>query len=354
MQLDSKKYTKLIVKAYEEKRDANLLSHLLINPSTASIRQECLNVYTEKTRNGEQEEEYTLRSFFGVLPPGKNFGKVIEKYELDRFRPLQGLINGKIKNPTLANVELLAWLIDFTPRPLSRAQKAFENPYTRASLVSPITGGDEGNAKPNQIDTNAVEIKEVLSTTNAGNTESLREDEDNKTAIKNSEGVTNIQAKNPGGNVKNKKLRIAAAIALILTILFGGIYIIGQQERSPKMPFGNVGTGCMYWSNDHYEQVACNEEPKGRLILPLNEEKMKNFKKITMEDTITEKSIGVIYYLKNEGKIEYFTTGGNHPVYVTRPLKVLSPYMFDEHLREKKVIGKDSLAEQKTKFINNK
>jgi hypothetical protein len=45
---------------------------------------------------------------------------------------------------------------------------------------------------------------------------------------------------------------------------------------------------------------------------------------------------------------------GNHPVHINRSLKVLSAYMFGEHLAPKQAIAKDSLAGQKTKFINNK
>ncbi|MEI9956932.1 MAG: hypothetical protein WDM90_11665 [Ferruginibacter sp.] len=41
-----------------------------MHPTTANIRQECFNVYNERIKRGE-EEQNTLRAFFGVPPVGK-------------------------------------------------------------------------------------------------------------------------------------------------------------------------------------------------------------------------------------------------------------------------------------------
>lgn len=352
MTLLFKDYIDLVVKAYEERRDANHLSHLLMHPTTTNIRQECFDVYTERIKKGEREEENTLRAFFGVPPPGKNFGQIIGKHELDRFRPLRNLIKGEIKNPALVNVELLAWLLDFTPRPLANAQRILGNTDKTNIPVNQITGGSKEKPNADLVEKNAEEIKEVLPSTNTVNTENLLQDGEDETSITGNKDASKLSTKNSKGSSPNSRLKIAASIVLIIIILFGGMYM-QQHEKSGEIVFGNVNTACMYWADDHYERVPCNSEPKGRLILPLNEEKIKNFQRITKEDTITEKSIGVIYCISVNGKIEYFTTGGNHPVYVTRPLKLLSRYMFENHLR-KETLGKDSLDEQNMKDINKR
>ena len=139
---------------------------------------------------------------------------------------------------------------------------------------------------------------------------------------------------------------MAVYAGLIAAGLFAGGYGIWQHKKVGDIPFGNTNTGCMYWAGDHYEPIACNEKRKGTIILPFDEEKMKNFRKIT-QDTMTEWSIGKAYYAKiNNTEIECYTASGNHPVYVTDTLKVLSRYMFNKYVRPKEADpGKDSLAE---------
>jgi hypothetical protein len=307
-------YTALVLKAYEERRDANRLSQRLMHPTTANIKQECVYVYTERIKKGE-EETNTLRSFFGIPPEGKNFGYVIERCKPDRFRPLQSFIKGEIKNPASVSVELLAWLIDFTPRPLARAQALFGNTI--------VLDNDAGSIKANKD----------LSKTDSDD----RNLQDGVKVEREEISMTKKQeAKNPTNNLDNKKLRRAIIIGLIAIFLLGGTYLIWKKEKSKQMAFGNVSSECMYWAEDHYEAMPCNEERKDRLKLPMDQEKMKSFKKILREDTITEKCIGKIYYIKINGKTEYYTSGGNHPIDVTRSLKPLSKHMYDTYFRNEK------------------
>jgi hypothetical protein len=336
-------YTNLVVKAYEEKRDANQLSQLLMHPTNANIRQECLNVYTERIKRGE-EEVNTLRAFFGVPPVGKNFSYVIERYNADKFRPLQNLIKREIKNPAVITVELLAWLIDFTPRPLGNAQRKLSNTNETTGAVSLIPGS-ESHAEEDRIETNVVEIKEVLPYKNATSVEDLSQSVGDKISTIRNEDASKLSQKNLKKSSQKTSLKIPVFIILITSILFGGIYFVQQHERSGNTAFGNATNGCMYWANDHYEKVPCNEQPKGRLILPLNEEKWKNFKKITREDTITEWSIGKVYYIKDSNTIKCYTEGGSYPEDVNRNLRPLSRYIFDKYLRKKEIPGKDSLTE---------
>lgn len=320
-------YTNLVLKDYEEKRNTNQLSQLLMHPTTGSIKQECINVYAERLKAGEQVEENTLRAFFGILPDGRNFGDLIEWCGLGKFKSIQKLIRKEVKIPSSANVELLAWLIDFKPRPLSRAEKILGNNIP--SLPGPVVDPTKPAAPQNALPIEPVNIP------NNGK--------------KNS---NNLTGENKGEGRKNIALKIAAATCLMLIIIFGAIYIPQRQNPGEKS-YGTTNTGCMYWSNDHYEQVPCNEERKGWLILPFNEEKWRNFKRITREDTISEQSIEKIYYIKREGKIEYFTAGGNHPVEVTRSLKILTQYMFNKYLRKKDSLNKDSLPESNSKLTSN-
>jgi hypothetical protein len=90
----------------------------------------------------------------------------------------------------------------------------------------------------------------------------------------------------------------------------------------------------MYWADSCYKTIDCNDSRKGILKLPMDQEKMKNFRKIMWIDTITERSIGKVYYIRIHGGIEFYTSGGNHPIEVTHNLQKLTPYMFKQHLKK--------------------
>lgn len=328
MPLLFKDYTNLILLAYDERRNDNRLSRLLMDPTTANIRQECLNVHNERIKKGQIEEDI-LRAFFGVPPAGKNFDYVIEKHHADKFRPLRSLIKKKVKNPSLITVELLAWLLDFTPRPLAYAQKILA---TTSDLL--VTGENIKNSfEIDKAATNAQEIEKHI----LGSREDLMPVIHNK-----KEGVffSNFFK----GYSQRKKL-MGLSIGLGIAICLGLMYIFLQNKGAAKMAMGNSIYVCVYWSGDHYEEVACNESPKDRHILTMDAAKVKSFRRITRTDTITEWSIGRIYYIKDNNNIKYYTEAGRYPEDVNRSLKVLSPGIFQKYILKKEVVGKDSLNE---------
>jgi hypothetical protein len=315
-----------------------------MHPTTANIRQECLNVYNERIKKGELEEDI-LKAFFGVPPVGKSFDYVIERYHADKFRPLRSLIKRKIRIPSLVTVELLAWLIDFNPRPLAFAQTILGITNESLDPVNTVKDNNEGQSETDMVEANVQEIKKELPSVTILGTGNLSQDGKSKIPVTHNEDTNNLSEKNPKGNSQTHKLKIAAAIGLIMAILFAGIYIFGWPEKFNEISFGNANTVCVRWAGDHYEEVSCNGESKGGVILSMSSEKMKSFRKITRQDTITERSIGKVYYIKNNRTIECYTESGNYPEDLKRPLKVLSRHMFDKYLVNKDTLGIDSLAE---------
>ncbi|MEJ0104203.1 MAG: hypothetical protein WDO19_17275 [Bacteroidota bacterium] len=316
MQLSHPDYIILVIEAYKKRLKDNELSPLLATLTRANIRQECLNVYTERIKKGEKEETNTLRAFFGVPPAGKNFGYLIEKCNLDKFRPLESLIKKRINNPGMANIELLAWLIDFRLRPYVFGMDVILNDEELAILGKRIDDPDNNKESKSK------------------DTKSSLKNETEKNELPNRK---DFNLPPLAVSIKKNKLRMASVIFLIAAICLGSMYIIWQLEGPKQMVLGNVNTGCMYWAGDHYEEMPCNEERKDRLKLPMDLEKMKGFKRIMREDTITEKSIGKVYYIRINGTREYYTAGGNHPVDVTRTLHQLTTYIFDKYLNKREI-----------------
>lgn len=310
-----KDYTDLILKTYAEQLDAGNLPRLLMRPTRANIKQECLHAYTERLKRGENVEANTLRAFFGVLTDERQFNDLINDCPLDKFRPLQNLMNGRVQNPDAVTVELLAWLMDFKPRPFNHAQQVLKESSIDSNSDSK-TGSSQSSGE--------IEMKALLSVTNIVELKDQLEEGGEKTPKAGNEVTTNPPRK--------PKLKIIVEICLITIIFFGGMYTIRQYEISRGKVFGKGNTHCMYWAEDHFEGMSCTEEKKDRLKLPMDSARMKSFKKITRTDTITEQSIGKVHYLKTNKVLEYFTTGGNHPIYVNRPLRPLSQYIYDTYL----------------------
>jgi hypothetical protein len=139
-----------------------------------------------------------------------------------------------------------------------------------------------------------------------------------------------VQDKESG---KKKKRRMAALLVMALLVCFSGYQIMVQQFGwSSIMNNSNPIDGCMYWNGEQYVEVTCDDTTAGRLLWPLKPDKLKEFRRITREDTITEKSIRKVYYLKLNGNIEYYTASGNHPIDPMRKLRPLSEYMYKKYL----------------------
>ncbi len=299
-------YTKLVYASFKKKQEDS--EHPLLSAFTRSaIRQQCLNVYRERIKRGERQELSTLQNFFGVPDKGEDFSSLIEWYPLDKFRPLENLMQGRIQSPAPANVELLAWLIDFKHRPFKVGMNVQLADEEIASLEK----------KPEQVE---------------GRT-------------KMGGGVQEH------GETRKKRKGIMLVASLFLAITVGGAFMIRQDKKAKEAFLEKSGIGCMYWLDDHYVKVPCDEEQAGRLFLPLNTKRMMDFKRITNTDTITEWSIGKLYYIKRNKVIELYTTAGNHPVETTRTLRKLSSYMYNKYFSKTQTADKKPESGNGLQFV---
>src|SRR5205085_535690 len=90
---------------------------------------------------------------------------------------------------------------------------------------------------------------------------------------------------------------------------------------------------CMYWSDDHFERISCNQKKKLVLVIAFDSVRYHDFKKITKQDTITYAAIGHVWYSKKDNELEYYTSDGYHPVRVTDHLKPITAHIIDTHLK---------------------
>ena len=89
----------------------------------------------------------------------------------------------------------------------------------------------------------------------------------------------------------------------------------------------------MYWVEDHYQQIPCNQKVQGAEVIPLDAEKLQYFKKINCPETIKKSEIEKYWYCKlKTGEVEFYTAEGFHPVDTKRRLKPLTEYMFEKYI----------------------
>lgn len=272
-----------VFKEYERRKDLKILSTNLREPTPASLRNECLVVYDEK---GEQANEPTLRAFFGSLNNGETYRNKIVNIDIDKFRPLVSFLRKTIKTTNNVNTELLNWLMGEENKegiPLPPA-----SPIPPVSPVSPIPPIAE---KLTSWDKVTFFIRQA-----------------------------NI-----------------SFFLLILLLGFTLIFFLWQENTlSIKQPEANEK--CMYWTGYHYEPISCDKTADNSIIVPLNMNKMKSMKKLPFFTKVTKRDIGRMWWGKVDGRPEYFTDSGMHPVDTTKRLLPLSAYMITKYETEKNLI----------------
>lgn len=270
-----KDYKDLVVRSYKEKLAAEKLSYNLADPTPAKLRNECLFVYT--SRYDKKRDSKTLEAFFEKPDEHGDYHSIIYNFKVSRFRPLAQFLRDPNREPNAFNIELLAWLIDYQPRPFRYAYQVNQDDDPEPDLPT----------KPEPPTEPASPAKPVPPK------------EPRPPALRWKERI--------------KKHQKETAVVLLLL----GLTLFLLLKMPPKKQ-------CMYWSGDRYEAVDCNQQLFGVQSIALDTFKLNHFKKITKPDTMTAYSVGKVWYVQIGDVPDCFTTDGNHPLYPGRELKKLS------------------------------
>jgi hypothetical protein len=294
------KYHREVIKAYQIKRDTDKLPDNLARPTDARLKAECLKVfkirYTEKDNN-------TFSAIFESRSTLEEYYLRIKTSSADKFKSLKLFLIGKVDVPQEKTVELLAWIIDFEPRPATL--------YYRISSDN----GFKENSNPTSTDNLKTETpkKESVNTV-----ESVSEEEK-----KHEEKLNRIWLFN-----KKLKKKIAITTTILTIILYLGGYLYIHNEVLFKTLFRSSLTGqekCMYWTGEHYETIGCNET--NATTIPLDTFKLAHFQRITLPDTLTKNSLGKVWYGKVNGKPIFYTAGGEDPLDSNKRLLPMTNYI---------------------------
>lgn len=278
MQYTFKDYSDQIVKKIPFVRE-NDTTGFLIKPSPAQLRNYCDFLF----KNGLTEfDQNTFGSFFGTANKEEDLSVLIHKIDIDRFRPIQNYLEGKISNPAAIVIEMTAILIDFNPRPYANFKKN-NGVY------------EEGFFKDKSEENIAI----------------------NKTRVK-----------------KNNYKK--AGIIGLLSISSIGLGIFGIN--SLKTTEDSIKSNCMQWQIDHFELVDCNLIEKNDLILqePIEVYNPELFKlkkiEVDKETVFFKEGKAVVFYIKiNDSVLEYYNAPGFHPV-SDKPLRPITKYIIRKYI----------------------
>lgn len=306
-------YTALILKDYNRKKEAGRLSINLSQPSPAKIREECLVKLQEELR---PSDEQILRTFFGS-PMDKNaLARNIKNFDIDKLKPLVNYLkNPKIKTDE-KNIELLAWLLGFQNRPFKHGRN-YDTHLENVDVVEcpPRVNEETGTSESENLETNNKE--EELNTP-----------------------VAQIEKKvSFWGNtltwIGRRKKQLAIGLSLVGILIFLPLIRyknLGQLPNMLGLFSGSPNGKFMYWDGMQYQEVTPDKKLGNTPIFELDTFKYNHLKRITTPDTITYNAKGYVWYIKINGDIEYYTSGGVHPVHTERHLKPISNYMIKKYI----------------------
>lgn len=271
--MSDQEYKELVLAYYDELVKTGALSSELLSPTPGSIKSKVLKRCSE---GFDSKDEKTLQSFVGRKADVGEYYKVVDISSADLYRPLVKVLKKRSVNTNLRNIDLLAWLIDYKPRPF------------RPDLVPPI------KKIPATFD------QLVLRPTN----DPADPEQQRKT--------------------KSKVMVVTGSILIALVLI--GIIGIWQYEKRIAV------YGCMVWHDDRYQPVGCGDNSSGTKPSPINHQLMDHFKRITRPDTLTLSSIGKVWYAKYNGRVEFYTAPGPHPLDSNRRLLPVSDHILKKYV----------------------
>ncbi len=279
----TKTYEIAIKGKYLEDETSGALRSDLYHLTRGNLRNVCLSLATE---NLSEDDEKIMRHFF-KLNATENLRKAIKNYDIEGFRPISNFLKGKNKSiQSFDALELIALIIDFTPRPY--------NKY-RVHNEENIRGNGETETEndvkyPTQPDSDEPVI-------------TLKP--------KNKKMFFWFSTATAATKLSPKKLGIVAmTIGVTASILTRNEY------------------NWMEWQLDHYAVTQFDPQKfSNGMLKKYKREHHKNFKKIDVDCTtkfFNTNNTPKIWYGENaKGKIEFFTATAPHPE-TGAPLKAIT------------------------------
>lgn len=275
-------YQDLVLATYKKMRDGGELYTILPKETTTRLRTACLKVYDSRYIPKEADilpNDADILSVFFEVDKMKcdDYRKVINDSEPDDFKALCNHIKGETGKTSEENTDLLAWLIDFQPRPSG----IYYSTLVRGKDNG--RGAGERKTKPNNLLTQQLFLTRYI------------------------------------------------VVSCIFLIFIGSIAFTIWENWSTTIRMPNPDEKYMYWDGDHYEPVKEGEQKAGVPTIKLNLQALKRQRRINLHDTMTNYSVGKVWHIKIGNNPEFYTDSGIHPVDTARRLRPMSSYVHTKY-----------------------
>lgn len=278
----SNDYLKAIKGQYEMEK-GKTYSSFLMDPSPAKLRDYCLLLLASGMSNTDQSQ---MANFFKPKA-GETLHKCISGFDTEKLKPIKDFLTGKTQQTNSVNLELIAILVHYQPRP---CQRFLNSTQSERGDVKDGKGFDcpEGDGRSNQSDMEPAAFAEV----------------------------------------ENNSKRKAIMIALIVIAFFS----VGYIAKDACFPTKN----CMQWQDDHYEVVDCEVNGLATIspILALDKD-IVGLKRVTLKkgmEFFKYKKPLYYYYKVSQDSVEFFNAPGLHPI-TNEPLKKITQHMIDKYVK---------------------
>jgi len=287
-------YKALVLNFYLEMKKKGFLSSDMENPGREKLKHECLLMFSKKNAKKDRD---LIQMYFDPQNEYNDLIRSIEKYDLDKFRPLVAFLRSEKNVRDDKNVKLLAWLLDCPSYDEWRNGVLFPL-IMPAEPLKPVEDGDKK--------TDGEESKD------GGNSDSPI---------------------NPNSSISFKHILISCSVFMLVGI---GLYQFRENKTSKISSFNTLFSSgnekCMYWTGDSYQAVACDAGPKGGQTIPLDADKMRKFRRVMQPDTLTKDALGKVWYAKRGGTIEFYTDSGDHPTDANKRLLPVTTYILNKYI----------------------
>ena len=279
----------MAVKAKYEEVKTGQFSSFLLNPSPAELKILCLLLFD----NGISKQDQEIVNIFFDLNDESSKRKQMEWFNVDKLKPIGNFLKGKTETTRVVNLDLIAFLVDFHPRPFRKFMSSKENLKLTADYSI-----NDSSIKDNKTKVSIEKKEEVL-------------EEYKKSTI-------------------SKRIAIGVLVILVFGSMVYGIKINFFSDRN-----------CMVWVKNHYQAVEYDKVKDTAEVIPLNQDVLANFKKITVSDSTTffknrDYNRPLVWYGKspNKSEYEYFNRPGLHPE-TGKTLKPISKYIVKKYILSK-------------------
>ena len=269
------------------------------SPSPATLRELCLL----KFDNGLNSVDQDIFRIYFKSKPNEDLRNSIYNFHIPKFKSIQSFLvaTEKDKKTSILNLNLVAVLVDFNPRPFNKFLK-------NDSITDEfITESDTQNATVVEDETinKLEEIDELL----------------------------RIKPKSVMSfNTNTLKKKIGFSIIGLL-----GMFSIGYTAKDVVFPEKT----CMQWKEDHYELVDCvitaNSFKETNKPEPYDEIEFLR-KKLKVSDTTTffNGNKPLVWYSKVNNVVEFFNMDGYNPENKDE-LKEITPHMIKNHVNSNRL-----------------